>query len=135
MQDQHVLRAVTSHHSTGALAGCLATRGKRLHTRNRHLRNQCGFSVACSTGFRVACSNIISLVCGSFQRIVTFPVDFHWNCPMAFQWHFPMDAHFCDFRCVIFCPERPSRSRQGASQLCARELRGSQGRGFDHRST
>ena len=24
---------------------------------------------------------------------------------MGFQWHFPMEFHFCDFWCVIFCPE------------------------------
>ena len=47
-----------------------------------------------------------SLVSGIFQRIVTFPVDNYWKFPMDFQWRFPMELHFCDFWCVIFCPER-----------------------------
>ena len=32
-------------------------------------------------------------------------VDFQWHFPMDFQWHFPMEFHFCDFWCVILCPE------------------------------
>ena len=61
-------------------------RGKRLHTRNQHLRNHCGLSVACST--------IISLFSCSLQRIVTCPLDSYWNVPTDFQWHFLMDVHF-----------------------------------------
>ena len=64
---------------------CGMCRGKILHTRNQHLRNHSGFSVACSNACSVACSNGISLVNGVFQRIVTFPVDFHWNCPNGFS--------------------------------------------------
>ena len=56
----------------------------------------------------VAFSNGISLVSCIFQRIVTFPVDCHWNCPMDFQGHLPTEFHFCDFWCVIVCPEPPS---------------------------
>ena len=81
-------------------------RGKILHTRNRYLRNHRGFPVAFPNGFSVIFSNTISLVSDIFRRIVTFPVDFHWNLPMDFQWHSPMEFHFCDFWCVIFCPER-----------------------------
>ena len=64
----------------------------------------------------MAFSNGISLVRGIFQRIDTFPVDFHWNFPMDVQWHFPMEFHFCDFWCVIVCPDR------GACNTSAREL-------------
>ena len=60
-------------------------RGKILHTRNRHLRNHGGFSVARSNGLSVAFSNGISLVGGMLQRIVTCPVDFDWNLPMELQ--------------------------------------------------
>ena len=74
-------------------------RGKRSHTRNRHLRNHRGFSAAFS--------NIISLVSGIFQRIGTCPVDVYWIRPMDLQWHFPTDFPFCEFWCVIFCPEEP----------------------------
>ena len=48
-----------------------ADRGKILHTRNRHLGNHHGFSVAFSNG--------CSLFSGTVQRIVTFSVDFYWN--------------------------------------------------------
>ena len=41
------------------------------------------------------------------------PVDFHWNCPMDVQWHFPLEFHFCDFWCVIFCPEDRSPTNGG----------------------
>ena len=80
-------------------------RGKRLHTRNRHLGNHRGSPVASSTGFSVACSNGSSLVSGMFQKIVTCLVDFAIQIPSGFQWHFPMDFHFCDFWCVIVCPD------------------------------
>ena len=73
-------------------------RDKISHTRNQHLRNHRGFSVACSKG--------ISLFSGIFQRIVICPVDFYWNCPMDFRWHFPVEFHFCEIWCVIFCPEQ-----------------------------
>ena len=56
-----------------------------LHTRNQHLRNHRGISVACSNECSVAFSNGISLFSGIFQRFVTCPVDFHWSCPMDFQ--------------------------------------------------
>ena len=62
-----------------------ADRGNISHTRNQHLGNHRGSSVAFSDGLSVAFSNIISLFSGSFQRIVTCPVDFHWNCLMDFQ--------------------------------------------------
>ena len=78
--------------------GC---RGRRLHTRNRHLRHHRGLSVAFSNGFSVAFSNGTSLFSCMFQRIVPCPVDLYWNCPMDFQWRFPMVLHFCDFGCNI----------------------------------
>ena len=31
--------------------------------------------------------------------------DFQWHFPMDAQWHFPMEFHFCDFWCVIVCPD------------------------------
>ena len=83
-----------------------ALRGKILHTRNRHLRNHRGFSVAFSNGLSVAFSNAISLFSGIFRRIITFPVDVPRICPMDFQWYSPVEFHVCDFRCVISCPEQ-----------------------------
>ena len=68
-------------------------RGKLLRTRNRHLRNHHGLSVALSNGCSVTCSKNIIVTC---QR--QFPNDcqlsggFHWKSPMdfsgMFQWHF-----------------------------------------------
>ena len=55
--------------------GLRLRRGKILHTRNRHLRNHRGLSVACSNGCSVAFSNRLSLFSGIFQRIDTSPVD------------------------------------------------------------
>ena len=78
---------------------------KILHTRNRHLRNHHGFSVAFPNGFSAVCFNKVVSVSGMFERIVTFPVDFYWNCPMAFQWRFPMEFQLCAFWCVMFCPD------------------------------
>ena len=57
----------------------LETRGKILHTRNRHLRNHRGCSVAFTNIFSVASSNTISLVSVIVQRIVTRPVDYAGN--------------------------------------------------------
>ena len=54
----------------------IACRGKRLDTRNRHLRNHHGLSVAFSNGCSVALSNELSLVSGICQRFFTFQVDF-----------------------------------------------------------
>ena len=71
-------------------------RGKILHTRNKHLGNHRGFSVAFSYGL----SPVISM----FQRIVTFPMDFLWIVPADFQWHFQTKLHCCDFRRVFSCP-------------------------------
>ena len=62
---------------SGSHAVASFTKGKISHTRNQHLRNHRGFSVAFS--------NELSLVSDMFQRIHTFPVDFHWNYPMDFQ--------------------------------------------------
>ena len=87
------------------------SRSRRLHAGNRHLRSHRGSSVAFSNGFSVAFSSGISLVSGIFQRIATGPVDCYWNCPMDVQWHLPTEFHFCDFWCVIFCPERPTGPR------------------------
>ena len=81
-----------------------SSRGKRLHTRNRHLRNHRGFSAAFSDGFSVAFSNGSSLLSGNPQRI-TFPVDLCWKCPMDCEWHFRMECHVGEFWCVIFCPD------------------------------
>ena len=42
-----------------------------------------------------------------------FPTEFRF-----FQWYFSMDFHFCDFWCVIFCPEghqAAARGPRGAS--------------------
>ena len=94
-------------------------RGKRLYTRDRHLRIHRGFSVAFSNGCSLAFFNAISLVSCIFQRIVIFPEDVHWNCPMAFQWHFPVDFHVCDSWCEILCPDlgsRPGRDAKGAAR-------------------
>ena len=49
-------------------------RGSILHTRNRHLGNHPGSSVAFPNGLSVACSQVISCVSGMFQRMITFPV-------------------------------------------------------------
>ena len=89
-----------------------AIRGERLHTRNQHLRNHRGLSVAFSNGLSVAFSNGISLVGSISQRIVTCPVDFEWTNPMYVQCHVPMKFHFCDFWCVICCPEHHITSRR-----------------------
>ena len=80
-------------------------RGKRLHTRNRHLRKRRGFPVAFSNGFSLAFSDGIncSVV---YSKGFTFPVVFHWNCPTNCQRHSPTELHFCDFWCVIFFPRR-----------------------------
>ena len=58
---------------------------KILHTRNQHLRNHRGSSVAFSNGLSVAFSNRISLLSASFQRIVSCQVEFYWNSPMDCQ--------------------------------------------------
>ena len=67
----------------------LEDRGKRLHTRNQHLRNHRGFSVAFSDGCSVSFSNGISWFSRSFQRIVTCPADFtgisQWMFSVCFQ--------------------------------------------------
>ena len=63
----------------------------------RHPRNHRGFPVAFSNG--------ISHVSGISERNFTRPVDFYWKFPMDFQWHFPVEFNFCDFWCVIFCPD------------------------------
>ena len=68
------------------------TRGKQMHTRNRHLRSRRGFSAVFSNGCSVVLSNNMSLVCGIFRRFVTCPVDFAGNCQWMvsgiFQWIF-----------------------------------------------
>ena len=87
-------------------------RGKRLHARNRHLRNPRGFSVAFFNG-----NSLFSVIS---QRIVTCPVDFYWNGPMDFQWHFPTEFHFCEFWCVICCPDSRLFSAQ-SPELHSRE--------------
>ena len=93
-----------------AVISARSFRGTRLHTRNRHLRNHRGFPGAFPNGCSVVFSNGISLFSGRFKRIVTCPVYVYWKCPMDCQWYFPMDVHFCDFWCVICCPD-PWRSR------------------------
>ena len=70
----------------------LFNRGKRLHTRNRHLRNHRGCSVAVPNGCSVAFSNGFSLFSCMFKRIVAYPVDLYWNFPMNVQWHFPKNS-------------------------------------------
>ena len=95
---------------------------KRLHTRDRHLGNHCGLSVAFSNGFSVAVSSGCSLVSYMFQRLVTFPVDFHWKFPMDVRWHFPTGFHFCDFWCVI-CSQEGRRGRPATASGDDRKLR------------
>ena len=89
--------------------GIVSCRDKRLHTRNQHLGNHRGFSVAFSNGLSVVFSNITSNVSCIPQRIVTFPVDFSWNCPMDVQWHFLMESHVscCAGHCRRPAPPRP----------------------------
>ena len=77
-------------------------RGKIVHTRNRHLRNNRGFSEAFSNGCSVTFSNNLSLANGISRRIVTFPVHFHWKCPMDFQWRVPIDFPFVISRVQSF---------------------------------
>ena len=83
---------------------CADGGGKRLHARNRHLRNHRG----CSAAFPMD-------VHWYFQRNFTcqryfakdchLPSGFVLELPNGFQWHFPMDVHVCDFWRVTFCPE------------------------------
>ena len=104
----------TNKRVSSLLPEVLRNRGKILHTRNRHLRNQRGFSVAFSNGCPVAFSNIIALFSGISQRMTTFPVDFHWNHPMGCRWHLQMDSICCEIWCVICCPDpRPMRMLPG----------------------
>ena len=58
---------------------------EKTHTRNRHLRNHRGCSVACSDGLSVACFKEMSLVSGIFKGL---PLDFHWMLSGIFQWTF-----------------------------------------------
>ena len=60
-------------------------RGKLSQTRNRHLRNHCGFPVAFANGLSVTCSNIFSCVSGISQRIVTCSVVFTGNVQRTFS--------------------------------------------------
>ena len=76
-----------------------ACRGKRLHNRNQHLRNNRGFSVASSNGLSVAFSSGIS--CFMLQRIVTCPVDLLLELANGFSVTFPMESHLCEIWCVI----------------------------------
>ena len=94
-------------------------RGKIVHTRNRHLRNNRGFSEAFSNGCSVTFSNNLSLANGISRRIVTFPVHFHWKCPMDFQWRVPIDFPFVISRVQSFAlgaalPGRNSHPCAGA---------------------
>ena len=83
----------------------LINRGTGLHTRNQHFRNHRGFSVALSQWTFSGMFRHNFTFSSIFQRIVTFPAYVHWNCPINCQWNCPMDFHFCDFWCVICCPE------------------------------
>ena len=92
--------------------------GKRLHTRNRHLRNRSGSSVAFSNGFPVACSNGCSLVQWRVSKDCRLFSGFRWSLSMNVQWHFPIGLHFCEFWCAAVCPDslcprasQPSRIR------------------------
>ena len=67
------------------------------------------------------------LFSGIFQRLVTFPVDFHRKCPKDCRWYFPMEFHFCDFWCVIFCPEHRGLSTVAEQAEEARLGRGQMG--------
>ena len=62
-----------------------------LHTRNRRLRSRRGCSAACSKGLSLP------------QWIVTR------KCPMDFHWRFPLEFHFCEFWCVVCCPDPLAR--------------------------
>ena len=81
-----------------------ASRGRRMHARNQHLRNHRGFSVAFSNEFSVAFSNGISFASGMFQRIINYPsglsLELSNGCSGL---HFPMEFDFCDVLCVICC--------------------------------
>ena len=69
-------------------------RGKRLHTRNRHLGNPRGFSMASPNGLSAAFSSGISLVSGISQRIATCPVNVsgkvQWIFSGIVQWIFSL---------------------------------------------
>ena len=78
------LRARKLH---GGLAVSSHTRGRRLHTGNRHLRNHRGFSVASS--------NLISLVSSIFPKDCHFSSNgSSWNCPLMFSGIFQRSSTF-----------------------------------------
>ena len=97
-----LLAASACWHSLPSSLAVIAFEGKRLHTRNQHLRNNRGFQrhFPMDGHWHFPTEFHFSVEC--LKRIVTFPVDVHWNCPMDFQWHFPMKCHLCDFWCEIF---------------------------------
>ena len=104
------------------LPTCRVSGGRRLHTRNRHLGNHRGCSVAFSDGLSMAFSNGFSCFClsGLFQRIVTSPVDICWKCPTDLQWHLPMEFHFCEFPvCNMFAPSVLLATSHRAAQRSA----------------
>ena len=85
------------------------SRGKRLHTRNRHLRNHRGFQWHLPL-------DVQQYFPTEFHLSVVLPKGlslFQWislELSNGLQWHFPMDFHFCDLWCEIFCPDpRPAR--------------------------
>ena len=81
-------------------------RGELLHSRNRHLRNHCGFSLALFflNYFSVAFSNRLSLVSGVFQMVATFPVDFYRKFPMTFPMVFSNNTSLLRFMVCILLP-------------------------------
>ena len=84
-------------------------RGRILHTRNQHLGNHRGFSVALPDGLSVAFSNGLSIVSGIFPRIVPCPVEFYWKFPIVFDGIFQWIFMFVRSG-VAFCPDSCVRS-------------------------
>ena len=83
-----------------------ACRGKRLHTRNQHLRSHRAFSVAFANGCSVAFSNGFVTCQRYFPKDCHFPsgclLEMSNGCSIAFSNGMSL---LCDFWCVIFCPE------------------------------
>ena len=87
------------------------------HTRNQHLRNHRGVSVACFNGLSVAVPNGISLSSVTFKRIVTCPVDFYWNCQLDCQGYFPMPVFVRSGEQYFALKGRPKRGGEDVTPL------------------
>ena len=60
-----------------------------------------------SGGQKIAHQKSTSEIIVDFQWHV--PMDFQWNYPTDVQWRFPMEFRFCDFWCVMYCPDCHAR--------------------------